>query len=199
MRPLILILLGAASALAQPVSFGAKVGLPLTTFFSDVNSGNFSFSSNSHQYILGADLEVHLPLGLGIEFDALYHPLGYTGTSNGSTENVSGHAFEFPLLAKYKFPSKVVRPFVDAGFAFSTLGSLKDSVTNTAGITTNASPATKSPVGFVMGGGVDIHLLIIHISPEIRYTHWGSTAFTDPLALVKGAQNQAEFLVGVVF
>lgn len=199
MKPLILVLLIAASAMAQPVSFGAKVGLPLTSFFSDVNSGNFSFSSNSHQYIAGADLEVHLPLGLGIEFDALYHPLAYGGSSNGSTESVTGHSFEFPLLVKYKFPSKVVRPFVDAGVAFSTLSSLKDSVTNTVGITTNASPSTKTPVGFVMGGGVDIHLLILHISPEIRYTHWGSPAFEDPLALVQGSQNQAEFLVGIVF
>jgi hypothetical protein len=46
---------------------------------------------------------------------------------------------------------------------------------------------------------VDIHLLIVHIQPEIRYTHWGSAAFVDPLSLVQGSQNQAEFLLGVTF
>jgi len=196
MKPLLLILLGAVSALAQPVGFGVKVGVPMTDFFDTIQSKNFGFNSNTKQYIAGAELEVRLPLGLGIEFDALYHPLAYTGTANGGTENVTAHSFEFPLLVKYKFPSKVVRPFVDAGVAFSTLTDLKTTVTNVA---TNSSGTTKSPIGFVMGAGIDIHLLILHISPEIRYTHWGSAAFVDPLSLVQGSQNQAEVLLGVVF
>jgi opacity protein-like surface antigen len=161
-----------------------------------VESKNFGFNSNTKQYIAGADLEVRLPFGLGIEFDALYHPLSYSGTSGASSESVTAHSFEFPLLLKYRFPSKVVRPFLDAGVAFSTLSDLTTTVTNVA---TGSSATTKSPIGFVMGGGVDIHLLIIHIDPEIRYTHWGSAAFQDPLSLVQGSQNQAEFLLGVVF
>jgi opacity protein-like surface antigen len=196
MRPLFLILLGAASALAQPVGFGVKVGVPLTDFFSTVESKNFGFNSNTKQYIAGADLEVRLPFGLGIELDALYHPLSYSGASGTSSESVTAHSFEFPLLLKYRFPAKVVRPFLDAGVAFSTLSDLKTTVTNVA---TGSSATTKSPIGFVMGGGVDIHLLIIHIDPEIRYTHWGSAAFQDPLSLVQGSQNQAEVLLGVVF
>jgi outer membrane protein W len=192
MRPLFLILLGAASAIAQPVSFGVKVGVPLTDFFSTVESKNFGFSSNTKQYIAGADLEVRLPFGLGVELDALYHPLSYGGTANGSSETVTAHQFEFPLLLKYRFPAKVVRPYIAAGVAFSTLTGLKDSVTS-------GSITTKSPVGFVMGAGLDIHLLVIHITPELRYTHWGSAAFEDPLALVQGSQNQAEVLLGVTF
>jgi len=198
MKPLLLILFGAAAATAQPVGFGAIVGVPLTDFFSTVESKNFGFNSNTKDYIAGGELEVRLPFGLGIELAALYHPLAYSGTSNGSTETVSAHSFEFPLLAKYKFPSKVVRPFVEAGVAFSTLSDLKTAVVTTTGLS-NSSATTKSPVGFVMGGGVDIHLLILHLEPEIRYTHWGSAAFVDPLSLVQGSQNQAEFLLGVVF
>lgn len=196
MKPLFLILLGAAAAAAQPVSFGAKVGVPLTDFFSTVESKNFGFNSNTKDYIAGVDLEVRLPLGLGLEFDALYHPLSYGGSANGTSETVTAHSFEFPVLAKYRFPGKIVRPFVDAGVAFSTLSDLKETV---SGAVAGTSGTTKSPVGFVMGGGIDIHLLIIHIDPEIRYTHWGSAAFVDPLALVQGSQNQAEFLLGVVF
>jgi outer membrane protein W len=196
MKPLFLILLGAASAIAQPVSFGVKVGVPLTDFFSTVESKNFGFNSNTKQYIAGADMEVRLPFGLGIELDALYHPLSYAGSSNGASETVTAHSFEFPLLLKYRFPSKVVRPFVDAGAAFSTLSDLKTTVTN---VVANGAGTAKSPIGFVMGAGLDIHVLIIHIAPEIRYTHWGSAAFVDPLSLVQGSQNQAEFLLGVLF
>ena len=196
MKPLFLVLLGAASAIAQPVGFGVKVGVPLTDFFSTVESKNFGFNSNTKKYIAGVDLEVRLPLGLGIELDALYHPLSYGGSSGATNETVTAHAFEFPLLLKYRFPSKVVRPFIDAGVAFSTLSDLKTTVTN---VVAGGSGTTKSPMGFVMGAGLDIHLLIIHIAPEIRYTHWGSAAFVDPLSLVQGSQNQAEFLLGVLF
>jgi hypothetical protein len=45
MKPLFLILLGAAAAIAQPVTFGVKVGVPLTDFFSTVESKNFGFNS----------------------------------------------------------------------------------------------------------------------------------------------------------
>jgi hypothetical protein len=198
MKSLFLILLGAASAIAQPVSFGVKAGVPLTDFFSTVESKNFGFNSNTKRYIAGVTLEARLPFGLGVEFDALYHPLNYSGSAAGSTETVTAHGFEFPLLAKYRFPSKVVAPFIDAGFAFTSLSGLKETVTNVAGITT-PSATTKIPIGFVLGGGLDIHALIIHITPEVRYTHWGSAAFVDPLSLVKGSQNQAEVLLGITF
>ena len=146
------------------------------------------------------DAELRLPFGLGIELDALYRRLNYTGVgfTPSTTATVSGNGLEFPLLAKYRFPAKVVRPFVDAGFAFNTLSGLKQSVLTTTGLS-NAPVATKTGKGFVMGAGLDIHLLVVHFSPEIRYTHWGSTQFVDPLSLVNGNQNQAEFLVGITF
>ncbi len=53
--------------------------------------------------------------------------------------------------------------------------------------------------GFVIGGGVDVKVLLIHISPEVRYTRWGSAHFIDPIGLISSKQNQAEFLVGITF
>jgi len=198
MKRLFLILLGAATAIAQPVSFGVRAGVPLTDFFATVQSKNFGFNSNTKQYILGATFEVRLPLGLGIEADALYHPLSYGGSASGSTETVTAHSFEFPLLVKYRFPSKVVRPFIDAGVAFSTLTGLKETVAGALGVS-NAAPTSKTPIGYVVGAGLDIHVLVIHIMPEVRYTHWGSASFQDPLSLVQGSQNQTEALIGVTF
>ena len=52
--------------------------------------------------------------------------------------------------------------------------------------------------GFVVGAGIDLHVLLIHVSPEIRYTRWGSAHFLDPFGL-QSNQNQAEFLVGITF
>lgn len=205
MRPLLLLLLAAASAVAQPVSFGVRAGVPLTDFFSAVQNqlaiqgASFSFSANAKKYIVGPTIEVRLPLGLAIEFDALYRRLDYTGNLRTIFESISGNEFEFPLLVKYRFPSKFIRPFVDAGFTFNTLSGLKQSIGSATGLFSIAPATTNSAKGFVMGGGLDIKLKILHISPEIRYTHWGSTSFLDPLELVNGSQNQAEFLVGITF
>jgi len=203
MRPLLLLLLGAATAAAGPVSFGVKAGLPLTDFLSPVNNREFSFSANARKYIVGPTIEFHLPFGLGIEFDALYRRLDYTGNAltccGAESVQGNGNEFEFPLLAKYRFPSKVVRPFVDAGFTFNKLSGLKQSEGSGAGFF-SVSATTKSAKGFVMGGGVGIGVFkVLHLAPEIRYTHWGSTSITDPLSLVNGSQNQAEFLVGITF
>jgi hypothetical protein len=57
----------------------------------------------------------------------------------------------------------------------------------------------KTTTGFVVGGGLDVRALLIHISPEIRYTRWGAQHFLDPNGGFHSNQNQAEFLVGITF
>jgi hypothetical protein len=54
-------------------------------------------------------------------------------------------------------------------------------------------------MGFVVGGGVDIHAIFLHISPEIRFTRWNSTQISDALGLLHSNLNQGEFLVGFTF
>ncbi len=55
----------------------------------------------------------------------------------------------------------------------------------------------RAVVGFVTGAGLDVHLLSLHLSPEIRYTRWGAQQFAS-LGLSSN-QNQVEFLLGVTF
>ena len=93
-------------------------------------------------------------------------------------------------MAKYRLPSRIVRPYVAAGIAWDTLSG----VTNAVGITTTNSTVT----GAVLGGGIDIHAIVIHVSPEIRYTRWTSQHFNISNVL-NSNQNQAEFLVGITF
>ncbi len=100
----------------------------------------------------------------------------------------------------------MLRPYVEAGVSWDRLSGLTQAVTSTvAGITNSSSTSTPAELnksttrGFVMGAGVDIKALVIHITPEIRYTRWGAKHFIDPGGLLNSSQNQGEFLIGITF
>jgi opacity protein-like surface antigen len=218
MRILALLAFGAASLLAQPVSFGIRGGVPLTNLMDSVKSGSYQFSSNTSRYVIGPTLELRLPFGLGLEADVLYRHLNVHGAptestaATGSSSTIStlltagsgGSAWEFPLLAKYRFKKGAVRPFVSAGMAFDRLAGVKDTVSKivsaASGSGTSASSLTTRDwtKGYVMGVGLDLHA-VIHILPELRYTRWGAQHFLDPNGGIHSNQNQAEFLVGLTF
>jgi hypothetical protein len=50
----------------------------------------------------------------------------------------------------------------------------------------------------VIGGGVDIHVAVMRVAPEVRYTRWAQQYFNLDGDLHSG-QNQVEFLVGFTF
>jgi opacity protein-like surface antigen len=208
MRSACLLLLGAACAFSQPFSFGIKGGVPFTDFLSTAESGRLVYTSVPNRYIVGAAAELRLPFGLGIELDALYRHLNYA--SNPGTTGVTvvssrttGNAWEFPLLAKYRFPGGIVRPYIEGGVAWDTLQGLKQTIdSGRLGTSSTSAPAElnkSTTTGFVIGAGLDIKALVIHFTPELRYTRWGARHFLDPNGLLSSNQNQAEFLVGIVF
>jgi opacity protein-like surface antigen len=220
MRPLLLLLLCAVGAFSQPFSAGAKVGVPLTDFVSVAGSttpsGFLDYATHTNRYVVGLTGELHLPFGFGVEVDVLYRHVNYQSTAEtlGATTtttsaSTTGTAWEFPLLAKYRFGTKVLHPFLDAGVAWNTLQGLTQTVRSTVlsgtPLSTTSSSSTPSELqnnttrGFVLGGGLDIKILVIHIQPEIRYTRWGAKQFLDPSALLHSNQNQGEFLLGITF
>jgi opacity protein-like surface antigen len=211
MRSLFLLLLGAVSAFSQPFSFGVKAGVPVTDFLSTVQSPFFGFNSTTNRYIVGPTVELRLPFGLGVELDALFRHLNYSGTVRGvdtfTSSSTTGNAWEFPLLAKYRFPSKVVRPYVDAGIAWDTLSGLTQTISTTVFPnhifnTTSSHPQElhkNTTTGFVTGAGLDVQVLFLHLSPEIRYTRWGAQHFLSSNGGLSSNQNQAEFLLGITF
>jgi len=207
-------LLGAATAFSQPFSFGVRGGLPMTDFLSATQSGNFSFTSNTNRYIVGPTAELRLPFGLGVEVDALYRRFSYNGTgviagTGGvvQTTSTSSGAWEFPLLLKYRLKAPIIHPYIDGGVAWDTLSGLTQAVTNTLAGHPTSTSSTSNPAeltnntttGFVLGAGVSVKVLLIRISPEIRYTRWGAKHFLDPNGGLSSNQNQAEFLVGITF
>lgn len=225
MKRLFLLAVCPVWALAQPVTFGAKLGLPANQFLDTVESANINFRSYTNKYLIGGTGEVHLPFGLGIEVDALYRhynfqttgmlvPAGTTITAGGSTG-----AWEFPLLAKYRFPTRLARPYIDVGAAWDTLQGFKQAITIVSPVPIFPpknlnQPAHNTATGVVIGAGIDIKVPYVHVSPEFRFTHWTTQHFVPGApTLASGnifpgftaatgfstSQNQAEVMVGVTF
>lgn len=201
MRSVFLLLFGAAAAFGGPFGFGVKAGVPLTDFVSTVSSQNFSsYTSTKNPYIIGPMLELRLPFGLGVEFDALYRHYSLQATQLPVSARTG--AWEFPLVAKYRLPSPLVHPYVEGGVAWDRLAGFEQSITGvlpSSPVLSVPQPVNQTTTGFVLGAGIDLHLLIIHVSPEIRYTRWGAQHFLDPNGGFSSNQNQAEFLVGISF
>ena len=192
----ILFVIAAASAGAQTFSFGLKGGVPLTNGFSDFSSTGVDTItrtfSTSKQYIIGPTVELHLPLGLSVEADALYHPLNLAVVTQvvpqpaPATTSDNKGTWQFPILGKFRFPFPVVKPYVEAGPSFRAKSS---------------DISWISDRGFTTGAGVELKLGRVRLGPELRYTHWGSDALPKPSVLFNppSKTNQAEFLLGISF
>ncbi len=192
----IAIFLVSQAAFAQLVSIGVRSGVPLTGAFSDVTmTSGSSFVrqfSNSDEFVIGPMVELHLPLGLSVEADALYHPLDLTQEINNGTSTArnsrSINSWEFPILAKYHFlPLPILKPYVDAGPSFRAAGTPVNSYFLKA--------------GFAIGAGVEVKLRRFRLEPELRYIRWGSDASlihgqTPATNLAASNVNQVEFVVG---
>ncbi len=181
-------------ACAQPISFGIRGGVPFTGAFSDVTTTSGSSFvrtfSNSNEFAIGPMVELHLPLGLSVEADALYQPLNRAQEINNSitlvTNATNVNSWSFPVLGKYRFLHlPLIKPYVLAGPSFRATGS---------------SASYLSNAGFTFGAGVELKAARIRIEPELRYTRWGSDA---SIAAVQGFApsnlNQAQFLIGITF
>jgi hypothetical protein len=176
-------------------AFGARAGVPLTDAFSSVKSQDFIFNSSTKRFTAGPSAELLLPFGLGLEADLLYKntdvEIARAPGDGGelTLENDSVGVWEIPLLAKFRLPGAGLRPFVSGGGAYRNFGSLLDL----------AEGLKDSGWGFVVGGGLEIKVKRVRISPEIRFTRWGSGQIGDGSSTVKYNQNQADFLIGVTF
>ena len=165
-----------APAYCQLFSAGVKAGVPLNDAIT--GAANATIPTSTDRYLIGPTIEVHLPFGLGVEADGLYRH--YT---LGSGVN----DWEFPILAKYRFSKSAIHPFVDAGPTFNHVSDI------------SLLPTTKntSVAGVSLGAGLDFKFLLLHISPEVRYVHWGSNNYT--ISGLKTGQNEGQFLVGFTF
>jgi hypothetical protein len=202
-----------APVFAQPVSFGVEGGVPITDAFDTFKGISASYATNTHRYLVGPAFQIHLPLRLTFEVDALYKRLGYqynalTPTARTFASTVA-NSWEFPLLVKYEIVPGPIRPFVDIGISFRHISGVKEirqvinTTTGAIGVTTNTDPREfhkATDEGLVFGGGVAFKLGRVRIGPELRYTRWGSENFRDPIgSLLHTNKNQGDFLLGILF
>jgi hypothetical protein len=197
--------LTATSAFAQfPLSFGVKAGVPITdafsrTVISTTHLGNGTAIplygySDSRNFIVGPTIELRLPLHLSVEADALYRPLNATREfviSNTGSTVISGMkstnypSWEFPIVAKAHVGFPIIKPYLEAGPSFRT---------------TASAIGYLSGKGVTVGVGADVKALFLRVSPEFRYTHWGTDSKSDPNQLtIVSRKGQVEFLVGFSF
>ncbi len=211
MRTLLLFVLAAGGALAQPLSLGVKAGVPLNNAFKIADAS--TYLSDRQPYVIGPMAELHLPFRLSVEFDALYRRVKYSSESvSGSEPSVplgtsmttKGRSFEFPLLLKYRVSEGIVRPYLGAGLVWRSIGGLKQTFlpAGGTGLTETDEPAElrdSSGGGVVFSGGLELRVPFLRVSPELRYTRWGTTSFRTAVGDFRSQVNQAEFLIGITF
>ena len=104
------------------------------------------------------------------------------------TSSATINTWEFPLLAKYRLSTPVIKPFLEAGPSFRHVS-----------LFSGDSPHL-SQAGFTAGVGVGFKLMRLRIDPEIRYTRWGTDSKPSPYLFdPRSNVNQAELLLGLSF
>jgi len=177
-----LLLFAVAPSAWGQLHFGVKGGAPLT----DAIDATGNVQSAFRHYTVGPMIDLDLPAGLGVEFDALYKKTGYS-TPAGAEHTAS--SWEFPLLLKYTFKGHVARPYISGGFVFRHIGDIPLLLDN-------------GSQGFAASGGVRLNLWLFRISPELRYTWWNNDVFGGQnfsAASLSSSRNQVEVLVGFTF
>jgi hypothetical protein len=174
--------LSTIQAQAQPVVAGLKIGVPFTDAFQAGYPSITALTASSNSYTLGPFVEVRLPLNLSIEADALYRGLKFSNITGSATTA----EWDFPVVAKYKLLKGPVKPYIEGGLDFNHLSDLKNFVV--ANHTSN--------FGIVLGAGVEIHALVLRISPEVRYEGDVLKSFSG---VINSNRNQIAFLVGIGF
>lgn len=188
---MVAMLLLAPSASAQRISFGAVVGgyanrdfvdhynIPMLPFPPD------TVRSDSGGYVIGPSIEVHFTRRFSLGLDALYKPLHYEQSATFTqTGEVIGFApatvvtWQFPVLARYRFPLGRIRPFIEGGPSLRATG--------------NLNLSNPSHFGVSAGAGIEAQWGRLSLAPGVRYTRWAKDIWW---ANVRSRPDQVEVLV----
>ena len=185
----------------SPFIIGVRGGVPLGDVIQTVQSGS-NISSSTDHYVVGPTLGIRLPAGFSIIGDALFTRLTFSATSASlGSVSASASSWEFPVMLRFTAGREGISPFVNAGVSvrhISDFGNIGPFLTNSSSNNTNV--IGQAAVGFALGGGLQFHAGFLHISPEIRYTHWGSNNIASAFQnVIHTNDNEGQILVGVTF
>ncbi|MCC6860540.1 MAG: PorT family protein [Bryobacterales bacterium] len=203
------VLLCVPALTAQPISLGVKLGAPLNDAFDTLADPGELLRSETKRYTIGPTFELHLPFRLSVEVDALYKQANFSSfqqlADSVVTASSSVNSWEVPVLLKYRFSGGLIRPFVDTGVSFNTLTGVSE-IRDFFRVPGIRERVGDQPVfedsyrsGFVLGGGIEVRVPFLRISPEIRYTRWGFKNYRDIRGLLDSSDDQTEFLLGITF
>ena len=210
-RAALLCLVLAGASFAQPVSIGVKAGVPITDFVDAAKGDHSAYFTKTKRYTIGPTVEFHLPARISIEIDALYKRFAFDGqsvTADGSIVTATrGNSWEFPVLVKLELFPGPVRPFVDAGASIRHLTGIKQVQQIVSAGTLSVVELSNPPefnkatdIGLAFGAGIALKLGRVRISPELRYTRWGSENLRHPVsALLHTNRNEGDVLIGFTF
>ena len=194
---------------AQPFSIGAIGGVPITDASATAQGDTSAYFTNTHRYVVGPAVEFHFPARFSLEIDGLYRRLGfdYRQTAPSLYAGTTANSWEFPALIKFDIIPGPVRPFIDAGASFrhiSGVHQVRQTVSaGTLGTVTLDHPVEfnkANDIGFTFGGGVTFKAGWLRISPQLRYTRWGTDNFDAPIrTLLHTNRNQGDFLLSITF
>jgi hypothetical protein len=214
------LMLMALPASAQSLQFGLKTGVPITEYFDTGATGglheNAHYTASTRRYTLGASIEWRFAKSFGLEFDTMFHRMGYVAYVNtfsigyfrNSAVDVIGDSWDFPLAVKYRLP-RARRAFILGGGVLRYIGPVRGRgqevdgfvtpITTVAIDTTEPSELRKRFYpGVTLGAGVECPLGPLHIVPEFRYVRWTANIAGEG-GVLRFSPNQAEVMVGFVF
>jgi opacity protein-like surface antigen len=180
---LVLIALGACHA--QSVGIQLIVGVPISDFKTVDQPFRFGgVETFTNRYIAGMFGELRLTERIGFEVGALYRRTHVTGATRAVSiwpeirSRAVGGTWLVPLSAKYRITRGRVAPFVAGGPAMIHTGlsgstDITDVLPPPGGVasTTSAFNETSWSTGWTVGGGLDIAVGRLRLSPQVRYVH----------------------------
>ena len=216
-RLLPLVFLIPLGALAQLMSLGVTGAVPISPHSATYPEAQLGISPSiqakndlySKPYAVGAQAEFFLPLNISLEAGLLYQrfhqdisagitPIRGGPVNFGYSQSLAANAFLFPLLAKYSFGNKRLRPFIHTGATLRHLdtfvgnGIQLDFYLHPSPAKFQFDPQKSIDVAITAGVGVRYRLAIFDIAPEIRYLHW-TAAYEQPV------KDQALLMVTISF
>lgn len=163
MRIGLALVLSISCAAAQGLGIGVKGGVPFSDVFKATGETGLLATEISHistqRFILGPMVEIRLPFGLGVEFDALYKRFDQTGESIhvGSTVIKTGNSWEFPLLGKYRIGRSFAKPYVEAGVPFNHLSGYLVPFRTLPNPPSSQPEASTTRTGVALGVGIELN------------------------------------------
>ncbi len=188
---------------SQRLLLGVKVaGQATNTFAYPYTPPNL----HEDRILFGPTLEMRLARSLSLEVDALYKKkldysfqiISHQPFSPRGTADVSNHAWELPLIMKWRLLVRRAPIFAGAGFSarkvagithfYGTQTAFFPGQPTTFDDRTSQSEWTYGPV--VMAG-FDVRAHMFHFQPELRYTRWNDS----PLFATK--PDDVQLLIGI--